>query len=170
MGPMGDRPSRGGGIALAGLGLLLTAIEFLFGVWASLYDTQLPASLRGVFDSPYVTTDLALVTHVVLGVLLGVVALGLLAWAAVHHRPRVLFSGVGALLGILIGAGGGDLFLSTGNPIYSFLMAVGFLMAFGSFYGALSALRRHGRWAPGAWTPGEPSASPPGTPPPVPPS
>ncbi|HYK92865.1 MAG TPA: hypothetical protein VEY07_02330 [Thermoplasmata archaeon] len=168
MGPMGGRGGRGGGLALAGLGVLLTSIEFLLGVWASLYDTVLPKSLRDVFATPYVSNDLALLAHVVLGLLLGLVALGLLLWAALRHRPRVMFSGVGALLGVLIGAGGGELFLTSGDPIYSFLMAVGFLMALGSFYGAITALRRASRWAPGAWMPGGPIGEP--SPPPAGPS
>lgn len=170
---MMGRRGRGVGLLLAGLGILTTVVEFLLGLWANLYDRVLPGSLRSVFDNPYLSNDKALAAHVVVGLLLGLIALALVAWAAVRRRPRVMFSGVGALVGVLVAAIGGEFLLTSGDPIYSFLMGIGFLMAIGSFYGAVSALRRHGRWAPGAWTPGgSPPAPPMGSPgsPPNPPS
>ena len=164
---MGGRGGRGGGIAIAGLGMLLTVVEFLLGMWSNLYERLLPSSITSAFSNPYLSIDRALAAHVAVGVLLGLLALGLALWGALRHRPRVLFAGLGALVGILVAAGSGELFLSKGDPIYSFLMALGFLIAFGSFSGALTVLRRHGRWAPGVWSPmGGPGSAPPSTPPP----
>lgn len=144
------RGGRGIGLALSGLALLLVVVEFLLGMWVNLYDT-LPPSLRAAFESPYVTQDQALVAHIVVGVLLGVVAVALVAWAALRHRPRLLGVGVGGLLGVLIAAGGGSEFLSTGDPIYSFLMALGFLMAMGAYFRGVHSLTRPPRGAPGGW-------------------
>jgi hypothetical protein len=165
--PGHGRGGRGVGLALAGLAILLTVIEFLLGMWASLYDRVLPNSVRSVFDTPYITNDRALAAHVAVGVLLGLVGIALVVWAAVRRRPRVVMMGVGGLIGVALGAYGGSVFLATGDPLDSFGMAVGFLLALGAYYRVIQLLRRPPWFPPGPWSPGSPTPSPPmGAPPP----
>ncbi len=156
---------RGGGIALTFLAMLLVVVDFLAGVWANLYDEVLPGSLRAVFENPYVTTDKALLLHVVTGVLLGVVAFALLVWSLVRHRPRIFVSATAGLLGVLLAAGGGYQFLATGDPIYSFLMALGFLLALAAYIRAAHVLTRLPRSGAGGWMPGPPTPAEPASPP-----
>ncbi len=164
--------SRAGGTALAGLAILLVVAEFLLGTWTNLYDQFLPSSLRSVFDQPYLSNDRALALHVALAVLLGVVAVALLAWAGLRHRPRVAMAAFGGLLGVAIATLGGYQFIATPDPIYSFLMALGFLIALGAYMRAMTVLLRGprpgmGPWGvpPGAMPPGPVNPPSPGAPP-----
>ena len=161
-----DRRGRGTGLALGGFALLLTTIEFLFGLWANLYEQDLPPSMQDVFTSPYLSIDRALVGHVLVGLLLGITALGLVVWAAMRRRRHVLFSAVGGLLGVLIAAIGGAEFIAKGDPIYSFLMGLGFLLATGAYFRVMQVLRRPSRVLPPGWTPSAGGIPPgPATPP-----
>ncbi len=156
---------RGGGLALTFLALLFVVVDFLAGVWANLYDEVLPSSLRSVFSNPYLTTDKALLLHVIVGLLLGLVALALLLWAVVRHRPSVFLGAAAGLLGVLIAAGGGYQFLATHDPIYSFLMALGFLLALGAYLRVAHVLTRGPRGTAGGWVQGpvlRADSSPPG--------
>ena len=142
---MAGRPTGSGGwagYALIGFTTLLLTIEFLLGMWVNLYYTSLPSSISSALQNG--SSMPALATHVGLGVLLGVFAIAVIAWAVTRHRPRVAMWGFAGLLGVLLGAIGGEEFLvNPGSPIYSFLMALGFLVAFAAYVRAASVLARH---------------------------
>ena len=164
--PGDRRGGRGVGRALSGLAVGLVTVEFLLGMWTNLYDRVLPGSMADVFRSPYLSNDRALALHVVVGVLLGLVALALPIWGWIRHRPGVVGVGIGGLVGVALGAVAGSQFLETGDPIYSFLMALGFLIAMGAYLRGVHALSRR-PWGPApGWVPAE-VVTP--TPPPAPP-
>jgi hypothetical protein len=163
----GDRRGpRGVGRALSGLAVGLVTVEFLLGMWTALYDRVLPRSMADVFQAPYLSNDRALALHVAVGVLLGVVALALPVWGWVRHRPGAVGVGVGGLVGVALAAVSGSEFLTTGDPIYSFLMALGFLVAMGAYLRGVHALTRR-PWGPTpGWVPAEVVAPTPPAPPP----
>jgi hypothetical protein len=144
---------RGVGLVLVMVTLLLLVVEFLLGMWVNLYVGCFPTSIMNVYNSTQCSPSSALSAHVGVGVLLVLVSLALVVWAARRHRPHLLaFAGVG-FVAILVAAFAGDEFLSTGTPAYAFLMAVAFLAAFGAYIRAAGALSRHGRMGgPGAWS------------------
>lgn len=154
----GMTSGRGMGLgrALAGLALLLTSLEFLLGMDVNLYTTCLPSDTRTLFASNPCpgSSQVGLEAHVVLGLLLVVVAIGLLAWGLSRRIPRVAGPAFGGLLGVVIAAVGGFEYLSTTNPAYSFLMAVGFLIAVGAYFQVLIGLRDLARQAstPVGWS------------------
>lgn len=151
--------SARGGQALVGLTLLLLTFEFLLGMWVNLYYSGFPGSIPSVFTNGGATP--ALLAHVIIGLLLGLLALAVIAWAAVHHRVMVIVLGTVGLLGVLLGAFGGEEFLThPTSPLYSFSMALGFLVAFGAYLRASTVLQRH-RWVTGPMAPSAPIVTPP---------
>jgi hypothetical protein len=165
--------SRSGGVgagrALLFLTLLAGAIEFLLGMDVNLYIPCVPDGPMHVFASDPCGSQPILEAHVVVGVVLGVLAIGLLLWAARRRIPGFLGPVFGGLLGVVIAAVGGYEYLatatatSTGSPADSFLMAVGFLIAFGSYMSASYVLRDYARSGGAAirWLPPASSNPPP---------
>lgn len=141
---MSGRAPGGGvwaGFALLGITSLLLALEFLLGMYVNLYDASLPNSIEHVFGSGLAMSALA--AHVTLGILLGVFALLTLLWAVMRRRLHVAAWAMIGLLGVLLAAVGGDLFLMNQQPAWSFTMALGFLISFGAYTRAAGVLARH---------------------------
>jgi len=160
------RPSEvGAGRALLALVSLTGVVQFLLGTDVNLYSTCFPQGTLHVFESDPCGTQTILEAHVVVGIVLGVLAIGLLLWTVRRKIPGLLGPVFGGLLGIVLAALGGYEFLATstatsaGSPADSFLMAVGFVLAFGAYMSASFALREYSRSGGAAvrWTPPAPS-------------
>jgi len=170
MAGMLGRPRPGGvgaGRALVALLIFTTTIEFLLGTAVNLYTTCLPDGPMHLFSSDPCAASSGqsiLEAHVVVGVVLGLLALALLFWAVRRRTPRVTGPAFGGFLGVVIAAIGGYEYLAINpNPAdYSFLMALGFLMAFGAYMSAAFALRDYARTGGAAvrWMP-PPASNPP---------
>lgn len=171
MSSMMGRPRPGGvgaGRALVALLIFTTTIEFLLGMGVNLYTTCLPDGPMHLFSSNPCAASSGqsiLEAHVVVGVILGLLALGLLAWAARRRIPRFMGPAFGGFLGVVIAALGGYEYLAINpNPAdYSFLMALGFLLAFGAYMSAAFVLRDYARTGGAAvrWLPPAASNPPP---------
>jgi hypothetical protein len=153
--PATSGSARSGGVgtgrALVFLTLFVTAVQFLLGTDVNLYDSCFPSGTRYVFSMDPCGTQGVLEAHVTLGVVLGVLALVLLIWAVRRRIPRLVGPVLGGLLGVVLAAAGGYEFLATstptvpGDPVDSFLMAFGFLVAIGSYFSAGFVLRDYDR-------------------------
>lgn len=143
---------RGVGLALVMLTLLLLAVQYVVGMWINLYARCLPTSIQNVYNSTQCTPNIEVGAHVDLGLVLGLLSLALVVWAARRHRPHLLAAAGAGFVFILVAAFAGEEFLATGNAAYSLLMAVAFLAAFGAYLRAAAALSRHSRMGgPGSW-------------------
>lgn len=111
----------------APLGMLgLLGVQFLLGMAVNLY-AQLAAAGGGM--AAMMRSGPLVVTHMMLGMLLGAGALLAVALAVPYGRQAVGCAAVG-LVGIVVAGLGGLLFLMDGQSNgASYLMAVGFLVA-----------------------------------------
>jgi hypothetical protein len=160
--------SRSGGVgagrALVALMLFGTGLEYLLGVEFNLYGGAcIPQGARTLFSGDRCGTQPVLEAHVALGVIIGLLAVVLVAWAVRRRIPGLLGTAFGGLLGIVIAAAGGYEYLSSGMVAYSLLMSIGFLIAFGSYFSSIIALRDYARGSGGAvrWMPPTSSMPPP---------
>lgn len=140
------------------LALLLIAgvVEYLLGMDVNLYSSCFPDGPMHLFSSDPCGTQSMLEAHVVVGILLGLLAVGMLLWALRRRIPGLLVPVFGGLLGVVIAAAGGYEFLAMNQSAAdSFLMSVGFLMAFGAYFSASLVLRDYARSGGAAvrWTP-----------------
>ncbi len=153
----------GAGRAMLAMLLFGVGIEYLLGTDVNLYAGCYPDGPMHLFSSDPCGTQAVLEAHVVVGVLIGLLSIGLLFWAVRRRIPGLLGPAFGGFLGIVIAAVGGYEFLAMSqNSAASFLMALGFLMAFGSYFSASFVLRDYARSGGAAvrWMPPS-STSPP---------
>lgn len=148
---------RGVGLGLVMLTLLLLVIQYIDGMWVNLSATCLPTSIQNVYNTTQCPANSYLGIHVDLGIILGLVALALVVWAARRHRPHLLAAAGAGFVFIVIAAFAGYEFLSsvsdpTNASHYSLLMAIAFPLAFGAYLRAAMLLSRHNRMGgPGNW-------------------
>ena len=118
-------------VLFAPLGMLgLLAVQFLLGIAVNLY-IRIPSAGFGMAEM--MRSGPLVMVHMMLGMMLAVGAMVAVGVALPYGR-RVVICAIAALGGILVAGLGGLLFLldgqSNGN---SYLMAVGFLIATGSY-------------------------------------
>ncbi len=126
------------------LTLLLLEVQFFIGIVVNLY-VQVPAVHPGTNADNYflgvvqgvgwalVQSPLALLVHVVLGLLLGLAAFVLIGFAIASRRRSWIISSILGWIGI-VGAGfNGASFLNYGHDFSSLLMSTGFLLAMISY-------------------------------------
>ena len=118
--------------------LVLLVVQFIAGMYLSFY-TELPDTHPGTGDSyaPSIPWALAghagpaLVIHVVIWILLTLGAIALLVRGIMSKRKAYIWSTVLGLLFILMAGSGGLTFLNRGgDDKESFMMAIGFILAF----------------------------------------
>ncbi|MGC2288794.1 MAG: hypothetical protein WA688_02930 [Thermoplasmata archaeon] len=114
---------------LVGITLVLLVVQYLLGLWTNAYA---PAMF-----SPSNHSFAALGFHVLVGYVVGVVALALLIVAAFSRNPRYAIQSFVVLVAIALAGVFGMLFVSStpNNPAYSFGMGFMFLVAFGACMG-----------------------------------
>ena len=82
-----------------------------------------------------------LMLHMMMGWLLIILAVvGLLGAFIVRRKEAIVLSAVG-LVEIVVAGYGGLQFMISGHDGYSFLMATGFIVAMGAYFGEVYALR-----------------------------
>jgi hypothetical protein len=134
------------------IALLMLVGQFLLGMWVNLFVTP-PSKHPGVNAGNYFVgvvqverwallhSEAVLRAHVILGVLLGLGALGTLVQATrTHRRALVVWSVVGALAVLAAGFNGAS-FLNYGHDFSSMIMAAGFALAVVAYAAALYAAR-----------------------------
>jgi len=120
--------------------LLLLAIQFLIGMVVNLF-VQVPSAHPGVGASNYfqgvvqgvawalVHAPLALLFHVILGLLLFLASLLLIGLAIVSRRRAWIVTSLLGWLGIMAAGFNGASFLNYGHDFSSLIMSTGFLLA-----------------------------------------
>ncbi len=118
-------------VLFAPLGMLgLLAVQFLLGIAVNLY-VQIPSAGFGMAEM--MRNGPLVMVHMMLGMMLAVGAMIAVGVALPYGRGAVSWA-VAALGGILVAGLGGLLFLMDGQSNgTSYLMAVGFLIATGSY-------------------------------------
>ena len=134
------REARGGStirhpvlVALVSLELVLLAVQFVLGMFVSLYVT-LPSTgfgMYGMMQLMFQPGMGALMAHMMTGMVLGAVAV-LTFGASVLSRNGLLIAGTGGALAAVVAAGvsGMEFLFSGENNAFSYGMSLGFLLAF----------------------------------------
>jgi len=120
----------------------LIGLQFFLGMWLNLFG-NFPGGSGGLGATFTFTSDPVLIAHVVLGVLLGIGALGLLARSWSDPLRTLRWFALGGLVGVVFASATGSGFVNSGysNNVDSFLMAVGFAIALTAYYEGLVRLR-----------------------------
>jgi hypothetical protein len=143
-------PTGGGraGRGLVMLQLLLLTLEFLLGTWVGLYYTSLPSSTQAAVQNG--GSMPALAAHIGLAIVMVIVAIAIVAWAIVRHRPRLAAAGFVGLIGVVAASVAGYEFLMhPKTPAFAFDMALGFILAYISYFAAAATTRMGPRPAVG---------------------
>lgn len=110
--------------------LLILAIEYSLGIYVNAY-----------LAPPY--GDAVFSAHYALGVLLGALAVLVLAFSALTRSVPAIATSAVALVFIASAGQSGRLFAFQGqDPVYSVVMALGFLIAFASYFSEVLVVRR----------------------------
>jgi hypothetical protein len=120
-------PSRASTARLrrASLALLaLLVVEYGFGMYVNLYVTVPRADHGGTLSSAVANGPAMLSIHAVLGLLLGLGAVGALVQAAATRRPVVIASSAVGLFALAVASAAGTSFTSSGNAADSLAMSV----------------------------------------------
>ena len=135
--------------ALAGIALALLFVQFLLGMWLNLF-ASLPASafnqsgFGGMMSSMMgfmMTGGMSvLMIHMMLGYALLIVSILVFAFAMGSEGQSPLVLGALGLASVIIAGLGGLGFMFSGfqNDFFSYLMAIGFISAFATYFAALS--------------------------------
>ena len=135
--------------ALPGIALMLLLAQFLLGMWLNLF-VSFPTSLfsqpgigsmMGTMMGFMVTGGMPiLMVHMMLGFALLVVSILVLAFAMGSSAPGLVLISVLGLVSVLAAGLGGLGFMFSGfqNDLFSYLMAIGFISAFTTYFVALS--------------------------------
>lgn len=125
--------------------LVLLLVQFIVGMYLNFY-VELPDSHPGIHGSyapsiPWAIAGragIALALHVIVWILLTVGAIALLVRGILSHRKAYITGNSLGLVFILIAGSGGLTFLNRGGQDReSFMMAVGFILAFTSYAATL---------------------------------
>lgn len=118
--PAGLARLRRGSVAV----LVLLVLEYGIGMYVNLYVTVPRTDHGGDMGTAIANGPAALSLHAVIGLLLGLGALGLLVQAVmVRHKGAIAFSAI-ALFALAMAAVTGAAFTSTGQPADSMAMSV----------------------------------------------
>lgn len=111
---------------LAGVTLVLLVAQYLLGLWTSAYAPSMFSSSDHSFAP--------LGFHVIVGYLVGIVAVGMLIVAVPSRYPRYIAQSTVVVAAIAVAGLFGMLFVSStpNDPVYSFGMGLMFLVAFGT--------------------------------------
>jgi O-antigen/teichoic acid export membrane protein len=113
----------------------LIGLEFLTGIGVNLEVTSFPSSLGVLFGPSAASYSPLLLAHAALGIILGILALVTVVLASRLQDRVLLLGSVSGLGSVLLAAIAGAGFLGSGGvATYSFVMAVGFLGAFWSYF------------------------------------
>lgn len=135
--------------ALAGIALALLFVQFLLGMWLNLF-ASFPSSLFdqsgfGGMMSNMMGFMLAggmwvLMIHMMLGYALLIVSIVAFAFALGSKGQSLILLGALGLVSVIIAGWGGLGFMFSGfqNDFFSYLMAIGFISAFATYFAALS--------------------------------
>jgi heme A synthase len=120
----------------------LIGLQFFLGMWLNLFG-NFPKESNSLGGALSFTADPVLIAHIVLGILLGIGALGLLARSWSDPLRTLRWFALGGVLGVVFAAVTGSGFVYSGysNNVDSFLMAVGFGIALTAYYEGLVRLR-----------------------------
>jgi hypothetical protein len=104
--------------------LVLLVVEYGIGMYVNLYVT-VPSSDRGhSVGSAIAAGPATLSTHAVVGLLLGLGAVGVLVQAVMVRRPVAIGASAAGLFAIAVAAAAGASYTSTGRPVESMAMSV----------------------------------------------
>ena len=120
-------PNRAGAARLrrASLAVLaLIVVEYGFGMYVNLYVTVPRADHGGGLSSAVANGPAALSIHAVIGLLLGLGAIGVLVQAALVRRAVVIASSAIGLFALAIASAAGTSFTSSGTTADSLAMSV----------------------------------------------
>ncbi|MEM0280074.1 hypothetical protein [Metallosphaera sp.] len=131
--------------------LTLLLIEFILGMWINLFVSLPPGTPN---RPPYQETGFmmgtflgsfggAVMAHFMLGVLIALVSFVIMILAFLLGDLKVMMTGVISFLFIVVAGISGLSFMMSGftNNFYSFLMSVGFILAFSSYSALLYFLK-----------------------------
>ena len=111
--------------------IILLFLQLLLGMWANLF-ASFPIPLQGVnpFDQIFTEGPALLVLHVIVGLLLGILAIvGLVASVYARNRGLVVLE-AGALVSVLVAGESGIEFVLGGyqEDLFSYTMTVGYVL------------------------------------------
>jgi hypothetical protein len=104
--------------------LALLVVEYGFGMYVNLYVTVPRADHGGGLGSAVANGPAILSVHAVIGLLLGLGAVGVLVRAALTRRPVVIASSAVGLFALAIASAAGASFTSSGTTSDSMAMSV----------------------------------------------
>lgn len=109
------------------LGFLI--IEYLLGMAASLF-VEFPQTHNATMLWQFAKGQFSITAHIVIGLLMVIGAIVLLVRAIIRKDKKWIIAASVGLFGILVAAFAGERFVSTQQAIYSYSMAVAFIIAF----------------------------------------
>ncbi|MEM3196301.1 MAG: hypothetical protein QXH43_09275 [Metallosphaera sp.] len=132
--------------------LTLLLIEFILGMWINLFVSLPPGTPNrppyqetGFMMGPFFGGSFggAVMAHFMLGLLIALVSFVIMILAFLLGDLKVMMTGVISFLFIVVAGISGLSFMMSGftNNFYSFLMSVGFILAFSSYSALLYFLK-----------------------------
>jgi len=112
------------------LGILI--LQYFLGMVANLF-VQFPDTNNEKIQWQYAQGQWSVVTHMILGFLLLIGALVLLFRAVRRKEKNWIIAGSLGLFAILAAVGAGSEFIPTQQDIYSYIMAIAFILAVGAY-------------------------------------
>ena len=104
--------------------LVLTLVEYGMGMYINLYVTVPPADRGRGLGSALANGPAVLSLHAVIGLLLGLGAVGVLAQAAMARHLAAIIASVAGLAALALADAAGTSFTSSGHPADSMAMSV----------------------------------------------
>jgi hypothetical protein len=104
--------------------LVLVVAEYLIGMYVNLFVTIPPADHGHSLGSAIANGPAILAAHAVVGLLLGLAALGVLVQAVMARHPGAIAASVAGLLALTFASAAGASFTSGGHPSDSMAMSV----------------------------------------------
>ena len=118
--PAGLARVRRGSLAV----LVLVVAEYLIGMYVNLFVTIPPADHGHSVGSAIANGPAILATHAVIGLLLGLAALGVLVQAIMARHPGAIAASAVGLFALAFASAAGASFTSSGRPADSMAMSV----------------------------------------------
>lgn len=110
----------------------MLSIQYILGIGINLF-VKFPDSGSAKDYWDFANSQLLVVTHIIVAVLLSIGSITLLIRSIRNKNQKfILISGIG-LVSILVAGFSGSKYVPTQNDIYSFIMAIGFITAFLSY-------------------------------------
>ncbi len=118
--------------------IIALIVQYILGIYVSFF-VKFPESGTEVQYWQFANTQVVLGLHMALGLGLLIGAIALLVRAVIYRNKTWQIVSIIGLVAMLVAAYGGERFISLQSDTYSFLMAVGFIVAFISFSWGLYA-------------------------------